>query len=153
VLAAKQLDPVIGVDVHVVAIPSPAGPIPTPIPHPFVGMVFDPLDYLPQVGATVLVNGLPRAQAGSAVIALPPHVPMGGMFLKPPGNEGEVFMGSSTVIADGEPMTYGALPAITCTDIGIPAPIRVGKQSIKKTLFMPNAIARCSAFAWPAGVG
>jgi len=83
-LAAKHFDPVLGIDVHIVLIPSPAGPIPTPVPHPFVGVMFDPKDYLPKVGATVLINGLPRATAGSAVKAVP-HVPMGGPFLKPPG--------------------------------------------------------------------
>jgi RHS repeat-associated protein len=138
-LAAKHLDPVIGIDVHIVLIPTPAGPVPTPIPHPFVGMVFDPLDYVPQIGATVLVNGLPRAQAGSAVMAMPPHIPMGGMFLKPPGNEGEVFMGSSTVVVDGEPMTYGALPALTCTDVGMPAPARLSRKSMPKTLMLPTS--------------
>jgi RHS repeat-associated protein len=146
-LAVKHLDPVIGVDVHIVMIPSPAGPIPTPIPHPFVGMVFDPMDYLPKVGATVMVNGLPRAHAGSAVLAMPAHIPMGGMFMKPPGNEGELFMGSSTVLVDGEPMTYSALPALTCTDIGIPAPLRAGKKGSAKSLLLPTS----TVMAIPAG--
>jgi len=140
VLAAKHLDPVLGIDVHIVMIPSPAGPIPTPIPHPFSGMLFDPLDYIPMVGATVLINGLPRAHAGTAVLAMPVHVPMGGVFLKPPANEGEMYMGSSTVIVDGEPMSYAALPVLSCSDIGMPAPLRMSKKGAVKSLSLPTSM-------------
>ncbi|MEM6631462.1 MAG: PAAR domain-containing protein, partial [Bacteroidota bacterium] len=44
-IAAKHFDIVMGVDVHIIMIPTPGGPVPTPIPHPFVGMMFDPNDY------------------------------------------------------------------------------------------------------------
>ena len=44
-IAAKHFDIVMGVDVHIILIPTPGGPVPTPIPHPFVGMMFDPNDY------------------------------------------------------------------------------------------------------------
>lgn len=44
-LAAKHMDIVMGVDIHIIAIPTPAGPVPTPLPHPFVGVLFDPDDY------------------------------------------------------------------------------------------------------------
>ncbi len=36
-----------GVDIHIVMVPTPGGPVPVPIPHPFVGMVFDPMDWIP----------------------------------------------------------------------------------------------------------
>jgi hypothetical protein len=85
-----------GIDTHIVMLPTPAGPSPTPIPHPFVGLMFDPNDYLPGKGATVLINGQPRSTVGSAAKGAP-HIPMGGPFLKPPSNDGELFMGSSTV--------------------------------------------------------
>ncbi len=42
-IAAKWGDPVIGVDIHLVMVPTPAGPVPTPLPHPFIGIVFDPV--------------------------------------------------------------------------------------------------------------
>jgi hypothetical protein len=43
-VAAKFGDPVLGVDLHMVLVPAPpAPPIPTPLPHTFVGVVFDPL--------------------------------------------------------------------------------------------------------------
>ena len=34
--AAKQGDKVVATDIHIVNIPSPGGPVPTPLPHPFV---------------------------------------------------------------------------------------------------------------------
>ena len=41
--AAKQMDPVMGVDVHVVTIP-PA--VPTPLPHPYIGILFRAKDWV-----------------------------------------------------------------------------------------------------------
>ncbi|MDD9947852.1 MAG: hypothetical protein OXU20_42830, partial [Myxococcales bacterium] len=61
-LAAKHLDLVVGVDTHIVMVPTPAGPVPTPLPQPFVGMVFDEFDYLPVIGGSVYINGMMRAQ-------------------------------------------------------------------------------------------
>src|SRR5262245_15627048 len=61
--AAKHFDPVLGIDIHIIQPPGPVPPV--PIPHPFVGFIIDPIDYAPILGATVMVNGLPRAQAGS----------------------------------------------------------------------------------------
>ena len=46
-IAAKHLDLVVGVDTHIVMVPTPAGPVPTPLPQPFVGIVFDEFDYIP----------------------------------------------------------------------------------------------------------
>ncbi len=43
--ASKHMDLVMGVDVHIIMIPTPGGPVPTPIPHPFIGIIFDPGDY------------------------------------------------------------------------------------------------------------
>ena len=101
-LAAKHFDPVMGIDIHFVVIP-PAGPI--PIPHPHIALVLDPMDYVPIFGGTVLVGGIHRATAGTAGKPIP-HIPMGGPFSKPPGNENEVFMGSATVLADGSPLRF-----------------------------------------------
>lgn len=125
-LAAKHFDVIVGLDVHIVQPPGTVPPV--PIPHPFVGIVFDPFDYLPLIGSTVKVNGLPRAQAGSAGLSLPPHLPIGGLFVKPPESEGELFMGSSTVEVEGEPFGYLGLPVLSCSDIGVPPPPRPPKD-------------------------
>lgn len=121
-LAAKHFDLVLGVDIHIVQPPGTVPPM--PIPHPFAGILFDPFDCLPIFGATVLINGLPRAQAGSAGLPIPSHIPIGGVFPKPPGNECELFMGSATVTAEGEPLGYMGLPVLSCSDIGMPPPAR-----------------------------
>lgn len=137
-IAAKHFDPLVGVDTHIILIPSPAGPIPTPLPHPYIGMVLDPFDYVPKLGATVYVNGLPRGQAGTNGQALPPHIPMGGPFAKPPTNESEIFMGSATVLFDGEPQSFLGMPVLSCQDIGMPAPPRPKKKSVAKSLELPT---------------
>ena len=106
-IAAKHLDLVVGVDTHIVMVPTPAGPVPTPLPQPFVGIVFDEFDYIPGIGGTVYINGMMRAQAGTGGKATPPHVPIGGPSYgpPPPTNEAEVFMGSQTVSVDGDAMS------------------------------------------------
>jgi RHS repeat-associated protein len=124
--ASKHFDVILGLDVHIVQPPGTVPP--APIPHPFTAIVFDAFDYLPLIGSTVTVNGLPRGQAGTAGLALPCHLPIGGVFVKPPGNEGELLMGSSTVLAEGEPFSYLGLPVLSCSDIGTPPPPRPPKD-------------------------
>jgi RHS repeat-associated protein len=148
--AAKHFDPVLGIDIHIVA---PMGPM----PHPFIGFLFDPFDYLPWIGATVFINGLPRATAGSLGRTLPFHFPIGGTFVLPPGNEGEMFMGSSTASFDGEAASYGLLPVLTCQSIGFPAPPRLfGKKPRKgktRSLLLPTSIVLPIPLGKPALVG
>ncbi len=149
-LALKHFDPIIGVDVHIVQPPGPVPPV--PIPHPHVAMVFDPSDYLPFIGATVKVNGMIAAKAGTSGQAAPPHIPMGGVFVKPPTNESQVFMGSATVLADGKPMSFMGVPVLTCQDIGMPAPPRKGKTP-PKTLMLPVGVALSIPSGPPVMVG
>ncbi|BAV06255.1 RHS repeat-associated core domain-containing protein [Filimonas lacunae] len=49
---AKQMDPVMGIDVHFVTIP-PA-PAPIPMPHPYIGMIFNPKDWVAMMLLSVL---------------------------------------------------------------------------------------------------
>jgi RHS repeat-associated protein len=137
-LAVKHLDPIMGIDVHIVQPPGPVPPV--PIPHPYIGMVLDVMDYLPIIGATVYVNGLPRGKGGTAGQAIPSHIPMGGMFVKPPTNESELFLGSATVAADDDPLVYGMLPALSCQDIGMPAMPHVKQHSSPKSLMLPVSV-------------
>ncbi|WNG24315.1 hypothetical protein F0U62_10020 [Cystobacter fuscus] len=136
--AAKHFDPLLGIDIHLIL--PPGGVPPVPIPHPHIGMVFDPMDYVPILGATVLVGGVPRAQAGTSGIALSPHIPMGGVFIKPPANESEVFMGSSTVSVDGDAFSHLALPALSCQDIGMPPIPRLKKKKSVNSLVLPTTM-------------
>lgn len=148
--AAKNMDIVMGVDIHLVQPPGPSPPL--PIPHPFIGMIFDPFDYVPIIGGTVMVNGQPRATAGSGGKNAPPHIPLGGSFIKPIGNEAEVFMGSQTVLADGEPFSYMALPVLSCQCIGMPPPPRQ-KKGKKIGFFLPTSVVLPIPAGLPVLVG
>ncbi|HKX28911.1 MAG TPA: DUF6531 domain-containing protein [Blastocatellia bacterium] len=139
--AAKHFDPVLGIDIHIVQPPGPVPPI--PVPHPFIGFLFDPFDYVPILGATIMVNGVPRAIAGTNGRTVPGvHFPIGGTFVKPPANECEMFMGSSTVDFDGDAASYMALPALSCQDIGIAPPFRTNpkKKTKIKSLVLPTSV-------------
>jgi RHS repeat-associated protein len=139
--AAKHFDPILGVDIHIIQPPGPVPPV--PIPHPYVGIVFDAFDYVPVLGSTVNVNGVPRAIAGSSgKVATGMHFPIGGSFVKPPSNESEVFMGSSTVSLDGDAASYLALPVLSCQDVGMVAPFRSNprKKTKTKSLVLPASV-------------
>lgn len=127
--AGMQFDIVQGVDIHLFQAFAP-GP-PSPVPYPFIGMVYDPGEFTPQ-GATVLIGGIPRAQAGTVVMATPPHIPIMGSFPVPPANDGEIFMGSGTVVADGEPLAMGSVQVLTCQDAGMPSVTRLNRKSKSK---------------------
>lgn len=150
-IAAKQFDPVVGIDIHIIQPPGPVPPV--PVPHPFVGILLDPFDFAPIIGGTVMVNGIPRATAGTGGKCIPPHIPIGGVFVKPPGNECEVFMGSSTVLADGEPLSFLGMPALSCHDIGMPPPPRLKKKKVPKSLFLPTSVVLSVPGGAPVLVG
>jgi len=135
--AAKHFDPVIGIDIHIIQPPGPVPPL--PVPHPFIGFIMDPMDYIPIVGSTVNINGLPRALAGTQGVCMPPHIPIGGMFVKPPANECEMFMGSATVNIDGDAQSYMGLPALSCHCIGMPPIPRMRKKGAVKSLVLPTS--------------
>ncbi|BEP13940.1 PAAR domain-containing protein [Acidothermaceae bacterium B102] len=108
--AARMNDPVMGTDIHIVLIPSPGGPVPTPMPMPFSGQL------LQSVSTNVLINGMGAATVGSVAMNLPPHVPAGGPFQKPPTNQGTVMMGSVTVLINGQGAARLGDTVQTCND-------------------------------------
>ncbi len=90
--AAKKGDQIIGVDTHIVMIPSPGGPVPTPIPHPFMGMIDNGLS------TSVKIMGQFAATVDSQATNTPSHIPIGGpSFQKPPSNKAKIIMGSANV--------------------------------------------------------
>lgn len=145
--AAKHFDPVIGVDTHFELVPAVA-----PVPNPFVGFLFDPFDYIPFIGATVYVNGVPRAQAGTAGVRMPPHKPIIGPFVKEPENECEMLMGSMTVAVDADAFSYMALPALSCNDIGVPAPVRKKNPPVR-SMVLPTSLVIAIPMGPPVLVG
>lgn len=117
--AAKQGDKVMATDTHIILIPAPPGPpIPTPLPHPFVGTIMGGLS------SNVKIMGMPAATVGSTADNLPPHIPQGGPFQKPPTNKGQIIMGSQRVMINGKPAARNGDTAMTCND---PADMPVGK--------------------------
>jgi uncharacterized Zn-binding protein involved in type VI secretion len=113
--AAKQGDQITAVDMHIVMVPSPGGPVPTPLPHPFAGIIDGNLS------PTVKIMGMPAATVGSTATNTPPHLPTppGTTFQIPPMNRGTVMFGSTTVMINGKPAARAGDQAQTCAD---PAP-------------------------------
>lgn len=148
-IAAKHFDPVMGVDIHIIQPPGPVPPV--PVPHPFIGQVMDVFDYVPVLGATVYINGVPRACAGTEVKNVP-HIPIGGAFVPPPpGNEGEIFMGSATVLAEDEPLSRLGLQVLSCQSIGMIAPVR--KKAKTTSMVLPNSVVLAIPAGMPVMVG
>jgi uncharacterized Zn-binding protein involved in type VI secretion len=110
--AARLGDAVVGVDIHVVLVPSPTGTAPTPLPHPFSGTITS------STVSTVLIGGQPAAVVGSVATNSQPHVPTppGTSFSRPPANRGTVSSGSSTVLADGKRLARLGDRVRTCND-------------------------------------
>jgi uncharacterized Zn-binding protein involved in type VI secretion len=108
--AAKEGDRVMGLDVHVIMIPAPGGPVPTPTPMPFDGVLVDDL------AGSVNVDDARAAMAGSGARNVPPHVPSGGPFQRPPKNEATIQAGSSTVTIEDRAAARLGDPAMTCND-------------------------------------
>lgn len=107
--AAKQGDRVVGVDTHIVMIPSPGGPVPTPLPNPFNGVLDGSLS------ADVMIENKPAATEGSTATNTP-HVPAGGPFQKPPADKATVQMGSATVLINNKAAAVLGSTAMTCND-------------------------------------
>jgi uncharacterized Zn-binding protein involved in type VI secretion len=114
--AATQGSMVVATDTHIVLIPSPGGPVPTPLPSPFSGQITG------GVVASVKIMGKPAAVAGSTADNVPPHIPIGGPFQTPPPNSGTVQNGSATVLIGGKPAARNLDPAVTCDDVAPTAP-------------------------------
>ena len=108
--SAKEGDKVVGLDIHVIMIPSPAGPVPTPIPMPFTGQLDGAL------ASSVLIDNKHAAVKGSTATNQPSHIPAGGPFQTPPTNKGTVDMGSDSVFFDNEKAARMGDIVKTCND-------------------------------------
>ncbi len=125
--AAKQGDQITAVDMHIVMVPSPGGPVPTPLPHPFSGMLDGGLS------TDVFIMGLPAATVGSTANNAPPHIPTppGTAFQIPPTNQAQILMGSTTVMINGKPAARSGDQTQTCADpVPNPAAILVAASTV-----------------------
>lgn len=123
--AAKQGDQVLATDTHIILMPPYSTP--TPLPHPFTGMLSGGLS------ADVNIGGMPAAILSSTADNTPPHIPQGGPFQKPPANKGQIIMGSGTVMINGQPAARMGDTASTCND---PADLPVGSVMGAGTVFI-----------------
>lgn len=115
--AAKMGDDVVGVDVHIVMVPSPGGEVPTPLPHPFAGKITG------GCSNNVNIMGKPAAILGSTADNSPAHIPTppGTRFQVPPTNKGTIIKGSATVFINNKPAARLGDTVQTCND-PMPAP-------------------------------
>lgn len=125
--AAKQGDQILATDTHIIMVPTPGGPVPTPLPHPFTGQIDGGLS--PDVN----IGGLPAAVQGSTANNGPTHIPQGGPFQTPPKNQATIQTGSGTVFINGKPAARHGDTALTCND---PADAPVGTVVAVGTVFI-----------------
>jgi uncharacterized Zn-binding protein involved in type VI secretion len=106
-------------DTHIVMVPAGPALVPTPLPHPFVGMIDGGLI------STVKIAGQPAAVVGSTASNSPSHMPTppGVSFQKPPANQATIQAGSATVMIGGKAAARNGDIAQTCDD---PADLPVG---------------------------
>jgi uncharacterized Zn-binding protein involved in type VI secretion len=110
--AAKQGDKVTAKDTHIVMVPSPGGLVPTPLPHPFTGVISGGLS------SDVKIAGMPAATVDSTADGTPPHIPTppGTSFQSPPANKATITTGSPTVKVNGKMAARNGDTATTCND-------------------------------------
>jgi RHS repeat-associated protein len=146
---SKHFDIVLAIDIHWTLIPPPPSfmLIPLPLPHPFIGIVFDVMDYItipipvPQfvrnvfpslpesipMGGSIFVHGRHKATTTTSVMGV--VIPFRHVtslipvylipFLQEAPHEGEVYYGSQTVLAQGSKMS-GNQPQQVLTCMGLP---------------------------------
>ncbi|PSL44354.1 RHS repeat-associated protein [Chitinophaga niastensis] len=149
----KHFIPVIGLDIHIVILFG----FPIPLPHPYIGLVIDPMDWIPFIGATTKINHVPRGKSdtnGKLVFLF--HIPMGGPFLLAPmiGHDSVNFFGSKKVKVEGNLMSPSGHMLMTCNDIGIPLSLTPGKKFIPiPSLYLPTSYSIPLSFGKPVMVG
>jgi uncharacterized Zn-binding protein involved in type VI secretion len=127
--AAKANDQVTGTDTHIVMVPAGPSLVPTPLPHPYTGVLNGGLI------SSVKIGGQAAAVVGSTANNQPAHLPTppGTSFQKPPTNKSTVQMGSATVKIGGKAAARNGDPAMTCND---PADAPVGTVVAAGTVFI-----------------
>lgn len=149
----KHFTPVIGLDIHIVILFG----FPIPLPHPYIGFVVDPMDYIPFLGATTKINHVPRGKSDtSGIFIILVHIPMGGPFLMAPliGHDSVNFFGSKTVTVEGNLMSPSGHMLMTCNDIGIPLSLQPGKKlKPLPSMYLPTSFSIPLSFGRPVTVG
>lgn len=106
--AAKQGDRVTAADMHLIQPPGTSPPV--LVSHPFSGIIDGGLS------SNVRIMGRFAATKDSTATNTPPHVPIGGAFVRPPNNRATILSGSKTVRINGKAAARSGDQAITCND-------------------------------------
>ena len=128
--AAKQGDRVVATDMHLIQPPGPVSPI--LVPHPFSGIIDGSLS------SDVQIMGKPAATLTSTATNTPPHVPIGGTFVKPPANRATIISGSGTVLINNK-------PAAVMGSQGLNAPPHVGLHASDPFLVPTMQVGRVTS--------
>ena len=80
------------------------------VPHPFSGIIDEGLS------SNVNIQKMPAATLNSTATNTPPHIPIGGTFVKPPTNKSTIISGSATVLINKKPAARAGDTALTCND-------------------------------------
>ncbi len=123
---AHEGDLVVGIDIHIIDVSTPAGPVPTPTPHPFKGKIDR------ELSGDVKVEDKPAAMVGSLATADPKHTPIGGAFHKPPKDEAKVQKGADSVLVNDKPAARMGDACYTCSDpVDLPTGVVIATSSVK----------------------
>jgi uncharacterized Zn-binding protein involved in type VI secretion len=127
--AAKQGDQIVATDTHIVMVPSASGSVPTPLPHPFTGIIDGNLS------SDVNIEKKAAATVDSTASNTPPHIPTppGVSFQNPPKNKGKITLGSTTVKINGKAAARAGDTAETCND---PSDLPVGTVVATSTVLI-----------------
>lgn len=131
---------ILGIDIHFTMLP-PFNPL-----HPFIGLVMDPMDYIPFIGATVQVNGRKRGVSDtSGMLVFLRHFPLfNGPFVETPfiAHQSVNFFGSVNTYAQGRRLSPTTYMKMTCNDIGIPLSMHPGTNwKPMPSLFAPTSFS------------
>ncbi|AJK07701.1 RHS repeat-associated core domain protein [Yersinia pestis] len=103
----------------------------------------------------VKVNGTLRSTVGTHTFHIPGlHFPLGTLFAPLiPSKDSESFMGSKTVMANGDPLSYMALPAMSCWFVGLPSTPKNAAHTQRKSLSLPTSVMLPIPMGRPVVVG
>ncbi|MGO4288520.1 DUF6531 domain-containing protein [Chitinophaga sp. RAB17] len=130
------------------AIASVVPPPPEP-PEPEEGKEPAPQPFSLAATAQMLVHALSPsvkvhnqwiANAGTTIFHLPAFIAHLPFPIIKPKAASEMWMGSSTVLADGGPFSTQFHPALSCNLVGLPSPPRINKKSSAFALMAPTSV-------------
>ncbi|WP_436487186.1 DUF6531 domain-containing protein [Chitinophaga sp. ARDCPP14] len=126
----------------VVPLPPPPPPVEEgkePAPEPF-SLAATAQMLVHALSPSVKVHNQWVANAGTPILHLPAIIAHLPFPIVKPKAASEMWMGSSTVLADGGPFSTQFHPALSCNLVGLPSPPRLNKKSTAMALMAPTSM-------------